>query len=97
MRMPPDPFDPRPETTDPRVGPYDDQARSAAAGPAEAARLAAVADQEMWAVGWNEWTDAHRKLNTHRNGIHDDPVKDHDGYLAFPDDRPFQVWEGEPY
>lgn len=90
----PDPFDPRTQTTDPRVGPYDDQAALAAAEmPEEAARLSAVADQEMWAVGWNQWMDVHRKLNTYRNGIMDDPVKDHEGYVVFESDRPFEVWE----
>lgn len=100
--MAPDTFDPRTETTDPRVGPYDAQARQAAAdnlAASEAQRLAEVADTEMWAVAWNQWHDAHLKLNTHRNGMYDDPVKHHEGYLDFPDagDRPFQLWEGEPY
>lgn len=60
-------------SSDRRAGPYQQQARLAA-GAAEAARLAALADTEMWAVAWNGWHDAHAKLNSHRNGMYDDPV-----------------------
>lgn len=94
--MVPEKFGPQTETSDPRVGPYDDQARAIAEeslADDAARRLSEVADSEMWAVAWNQWHDAHVKMNTHRNGMYDDPVKDHEGYLDYAEDRPFQLWE----
>lgn len=63
-----------------------------APGGWNAERAAQLAEADAISADWADWHDAHAKLNAFRNGMYDDPVKDHQGYLSYEADRPFQIW-----